>query len=429
VSATLEAKQLEFGDRVVGVLTEGERQALKRARWVDRLTSPWASVTVLGLVFLVYLAIVETSVCTHLWLQPVMKVIGTMCFFWWAAVMVGTQVLRPWAASKRHRSSLEETLTDVESLATKHWAKLKPEVQEQLVKRCHAAAQALGTGEGLEQAQRDLRQANTTHLAAFRSNSAIEMVGGFGRALLIALLVRSVFLEPYKIPSGSMIPTLELGDQIFVNKFIYGVRLPFTNTVPFVLVREPARGDVIVFENPNDPGLDYIKRVVGVPGDRITIQGKQVTINGKPVPLADTGEVAATWERPTERSLSEWASNPGNWFRDDWRQVSRQMATETLDSTAHRIANDTFEPRFFEGTIEVPPKSVFVMGDSRDNSSDSRYGLGHESMGLTFVPFGNIKGKATVIWLALGHGGLLSNIFGGTGIRTDRFFSPVSVCK
>jgi signal peptidase I len=424
------AKPQRFGEAVLATLTPQELAALRRVRWEERLTSPWASVTVLGLFFLVYLLFVESALCTYLWLQPVMKVIGVVCFGWWAAVMVAGVVLRPWAARKRARAHAEESLAEVEALCDRHGGKVKPGALDGVVAKAAALVQTLGKpADVIDAAQGDLQRAADAAVGHLRRSGPLDFVGGFGKALFIALLVRTVFLEPYKIPSGSMIPTLELGDQIFVNKFIYGVRLPFTNTVPFVIVRPPKRGDVIVFNNPNDPDYDYVKRVVGVPGDRIEVKDRTVTLNGTPLALTPEAEASVTWwNRDSERSLGEWLGNPRRWFINDWYERETFVSRELLDGVVHHVAHDRLGSRSYPEPIVVPEGSVFVLGDSRDNSSDSRYGFGHELMGLTFVPYGHIKGKATVIWLALGHGGLFSGVFGGTGLKLDRFFRPVSLC-
>lgn len=416
-----DAKSL--GDGVKAALSAAELKALTKVRWLERAKSLWAPVTVLALVFLVYLAIVESSVCTYLWLQLPMKTFGLGCVIWWA-VLVGLRYLaKPWETLRLARHEAEELLTEVEADANKHRALVKPAAWSELVERSAAVVRALpGAAQPLNEASKKLLESHDKHLAKHKRAGWLETGSGLVKALAIALLVRSVFLEPFKIPSGSMLPTLEIGDQVFVNKFLYGVRLPFTNTVPFVIVRPPKRGDVIVFNNPVSPDKDYIKRVVGIGGDTLSFKGREVRINGQ--------LVEATLEKPehTYWDQRNQLSHPRLWFTDDWFTSSSTLLKERLDGATHWILNDPHRPRDRDGEVKVPEGSVFVMGDNRDNSEDSRFGLGGGTGDFEFVPHGHIKGKATVIWLALGRGGVLSGLFGGTGFRTDRLFQPMELC-
>nr|MCU0701924.1 signal peptidase I [Myxococcaceae bacterium] len=385
-------------------------------------------VTVLALVFLVYLAIVETSVCTYLWLQPVMKAIGLACVLWWAVLVVLRYAWREWEARRMARHEAEELLSVVEALADKKRAQLKETVWGELVERSTALARVIPSADPtpIGEATRKLHDSYDKHLVKLKSAAWLETGSGLVRALAIALLVRTVFLEPFKIPSGSMLPTLEIGDQVFVNKFIYGVRLPFTNTVPFTLVRPPRRGDVIVFNNPVQPELDYIKRVVAIGGDTISFQGRELRVNG--VPAQATQEVASHpyWTQDASRPTTV-----RDWFVDDWQREEQVLLKERLDGVTHWILNRAGLAQPTDGLeVKVPEGHVFVMGDNRDGSADSRFGLRAtgSSVHVEYVPLGHIKGKATVIWLALGRGGLLSNVFGGTGFRTDRLFQPMELC-
>jgi signal peptidase I len=214
----------------------------------------------------------------------------------------------------------------------------------------------------------------------------VEYSISFFPVILIVFVLRSFLVEPFKIPSSSMVPTLLVGDFILVNKFTYGIRLPVVNS-KLVELGSPRRGDVMVFRFPEDPSLDYIKRVVGLPGDRLEYRDKRLTINGAPVPLRQTDDYLAR-----ERM-----------------QYSRRFL-ETLDGVEHEIlieedAQGALAPsRAFPFAANcnynrsglactVPPGHYFVMGDNRDNSSDSRV--------WGFVPDENIVGRAFFIWLNL----------------------------
>ena len=166
-------------------------------------------------------------------------------------------------------------------------------------------------------------------------------------ALILALFIRTFIVQAFKIPSGSMVPTLEIGDHILVNKFIYGIRVPYTKEY-LVLFSKPDRGDIIVFIYPEDPKKDFIKRVIGVEGDTVEIRNKRVYLNGS---LHDDPKVRYT--------------DP-------------------------RVIPDGLDPRDNFGPITVPKDALFVMGDNRDNSRDSRY--------WGFVPLGLVKGKAFMIY-------------------------------
>ncbi len=194
-------------------------------------------------------------------------------------------------------------------------------------------------------------------------------------AALIALAIRSFVVEPFKIPSGSMIPTLLVGDYVLVNKFSYGVRLPITGTLLFG-ERPPARGDVVVFRWPDDPSQDYIKRVIGLPGDRIQIIDRRLWLNGQLVDRIDEGE----YPMPSNES-------PGSASAARFRERNPEGLEYTVLQAPGQIAG----PADRRGPWLVPEGHYFMMGDNRDNSRDSRL------WDHPFVSPEQIKGRAFMI--------------------------------
>ncbi|MFL9863867.1 signal peptidase I [Paraburkholderia fungorum] len=212
----------------------------------------------------------------------------------------------------------------------------------------------------------------------------LEYSASFFPVILVVFVVRSFVVEPFKIPSGSMVPTLLVGDFILVNKFDYGIRLPIVNT-KITEGRPLERGDVVVFRYPKDESVDYIKRVIGLPGDTVAYQDKQLTINGKPVP---------------ETALPD--------YLDEERLGYAKQFEEDLDGRKNAILNNPAVPPFIVGAedypyrdnctynargviCKVPPGNYFMMGDNRDNSADSRY--------WGFAPDKNVVGRAFFIWM------------------------------
>ncbi|MCF6323686.1 MAG: signal peptidase I [Gammaproteobacteria bacterium] len=203
----------------------------------------------------------------------------------------------------------------------------------------------------------------------FKEPTYVEYAKSFFPIILIVFVMRSFLVEPFRIPSGSMMPTLLVGDFILVNKFTYGIRLPVAGS-KILDLGEPERGDVVVFRYPKDPSLDYIKRVVGLPGDRVGYFNKTIYVNGKPVAQEETGRYVGI----------------GSGFES----TGASLRNEQLGEAKHQILIDT-DQRAREGEIVVPAGEYFVMGDNRDRSNDSRF--------WGTVPEDHLVGKAFMIWM------------------------------
>lgn len=256
----------------------------------------------------------------------------------------------------------------------------------QQLDRDHAQRMESLARQGIEKVDSDVQAARHKLLA---QPWWLDWTAGLFPVILAVFLLRSFLFEPFKIPSGSMIPTLLVGDLILVNKFHYGVRLPVLNK-KIIANHDPKAGDVIVFRYPVDPRIDYIKRVVGMPGDEVAYLNQRLTINGKPVTTEAQGD-----------------------YYDEHSMRYAKRYSEQLGERGHDILVDPgrvplygIEPKAFpmaqscrysvEGVVcKVPPGHYFVMGDNRDDSQDSRY--------WGFVPDENIVGRAFLVWMNFGN--------------------------
>lgn len=212
----------------------------------------------------------------------------------------------------------------------------------------------------------------------------LEYSVSFFPVLLFVFVLRSFVIEPFRIPSGSMLPTLQSGDLILVNKFTYGIRLPIVDR-KIVPLGSPQRGDVIVFRYPVEPSIDYIKRVVGVPGDEILYQNKQLFINGVLVPRQPDG---VYYEPDKVSFIAQFSEKLGDAAHNILVEEDRSAEIRPIGKFPG-IENCQYSREGLR--CKVPEGSYFAMGDNRDNSADSRY--------WGFVPDSNIVGKAFLIWM------------------------------
>lgn len=227
----------------------------------------------------------------------------------------------------------------------------------------------------------------------------VDYAKSFFPVILAVFLLRSFLVEPFKIPSGSMLPTLEIGDFILVNKYEYGIRLPIVNQ-KVIEIGQPQRGDVMVFRYPKDPSLDYIKRVIGLPGDVVEYREKQLIVNGKPVPIKRAGEYHYVGSGLNYINGQTYRESLGE------HPHTAMIQPEAPPVVVHQVEGDfpyrdncTYNESGFK--CQVPEGHYFMMGDNRDASNDSRY--------WGFVPDRNIVGRAFMIWWNFGEFGRIGH--------------------
>ncbi len=275
------------------------------------------------------------------------------------------------------RSKAKQLISTTRSLLEKNASKIKPQVAELIRERLSQTEDALRNGDSRDLTARteELQRIVDDHLSKFKKSGLRQNIESLIIAIALALFIRTFIVQPFKIPSGSMIPTLLIGDHLLVSKFIYGTEIPFTDKriLPLSNIK---RGDVIVFTYPNyenDPskkGVDYIKRVIGVPGDSIDVRGRNLYINGEEIPLKFLGD-----------------------FRDERSGMEYDEYQENLLGKKHLVmymkGKEATEKGSYLPVAKVPQGRVFVMGDNRDNSQDSRF--------WGYVPIENIAGRAFII--------------------------------
>jgi signal peptidase I len=239
-----------------------------------------------------------------------------------------------------------------------------------------------------------------------KSGGLGETISVIVQALLLALVIRTLLFQPFSIPSGSMRPTLLEGDYLFVTKWSYGYSrhsLPFSPPIfsGRIWGGSPARGDVVVFKFPPNPSLDYIKRVIGLPGDKVQMRDGQLFINGQGVPRKKVGQI----DNPDVTEVDR----PVDVYRET---LPNGVSYDTLDLTPNSIGDNTRE-------FLVPAGHYFMMGDNRDNSTDSRFSVG-------FVPEENLVGRANLIFFSIADGASPLEIWKWPSLmRASRLFTFV----
>ncbi len=331
----------------------------------------------------------------------------------------------------RARRDARRFAAEARKLGARRGKRITKKAREEIdaAARAVEAAAEGGDPDKLSSALRDLDALWGEHLARGSRPIWREYGEAIAIAVAVALLVRAFVVEAFRIPSGSMAPTLLAGDHILVSKLAYGLRVPFTH-FRLVPLGAPRRGDVIVFESPRDRSTDVVKRVVGVPGDVVELREQILFVNGLAQPRTPGGEI-------TYEDLSD---ETGKRFEDTCRRYGEALAKGEIavpdpDLPGTREASwqaaaaagvamyDVLQCRRVrlasrEGPFEaVKPGNVFVLGDNRDRSADSR-GLGGWQ-----VPLGHVKGRATLVFWSWGRGG--SSPWRGSGVRFDRLFKPV----
>ncbi len=225
----------------------------------------------------------------------------------------------------------------------------------------------------------------SAHLSRHKRNGMVEFVDSVWVVVLIALCIRFFLFESFRVPTGSMVPNIYIGDMLFVNKYIYGLRPPFTKW-HFFRFKEPTRGEVVVFIYPENPSQDFVKRVIGLPGDTVKLEGRRIWVNGTEITRERVGEFTYIESRGGER-------------KTDWYLETNQDGVKYPVIYTPGNGNDLgtmFDCKLCDNEFTVPDGSLFVMGDNRDVSLDSRF--------WGFVPLDHLKGRASMIWFSVSMG-------------------------
>ena len=311
-------------------------------------------------------------------------------------------MLNSWYRKHKIRKSSQELLNSTKSILKANKNDISPDIRNIFNERLNNLEESLISGdlESIKSSYSSLKNFYDQNLSQYSKSKLRQNVEAIIIALCLALLIRTFIVQPFKIPSGSMIPTLLIGDHLLVNKFIYGTKIPFVN-IRILPVEDVQRGDVVVFKFPgNDTvnkGVHYIKRAIGLPGDVIDIQGRDVFINGEKVKQIYDGNYEY-FEQGTEISTDRYIDT----LSDNIFDVIYKK------SSVNTTKGKTNFP------ITVPEGHIFVLGDNRDNSYDSRF--------WGFVPVNNISGKAFLIHWSWNFDN--ESIF--NKVRWERIFSSIN---
>lgn len=300
-------------------------------------------------------------------------------------------------ATKKAKLLIKET----ELVLEKNRSKISPDTISVIEQRVGNLKRALETQnyQDILKTTEDLEIASSDYLSKYKKSKLRQNIEALAFAIILALIIRTFVFQPFKIPSGSMIPNLLVGDHLLVNKFVYGTKIPFTD-IEILPLEKIKRGDVIVFTYPNnerDPSknsLYYIKRVIGLPGDEIDINGRNLVINGEEVPIEYIGNYS------DERNSEQFDEYREDLFGEEHTVIFRKGKENTNRGS-------------YIPVTKVPEGHVFVMGDNRDNSQDSRF--------WGFVPIENIAGKAFLIHWSWDFG----NPDIANKVRWDRILSGI----